>query len=199
MRIILAKNNLICLVFVLAFTSCSSNQQNSSVNSVAKNNIKATSESSDSVNKEINIADENFAREWKEKFKATADEIERNRRKWQESKIENYSFEIAKYAGGTTNPWNRLPVLNKIQNGEKTIEKIEKGPDQGMSKTDGFEEFDTIDKLFNYIRKELDNGKIIEAKYHKKFGYPEEVFIIYTFEHNHNSHNIFIKKLEVLK
>ncbi len=188
---------LVSLLSVFVLTACSSSQQNSSVNSEDENkNIKVISESSPQSDEVTTIANESFANDWKEEFEATVDEIERNRRKWQESKIENYSFEIAKYAGGTTNPWNRRPFLIKIQNGEKTIEKIEKGYDE---ETDGFEDIDTIDKLFNYLRKELENGKIIEAKYHKKFGYPKEVFIIYTYEHNHNSHNIFISKFEVLR
>ena len=162
--------------------------------------LQTNSESSIPENKPANIAEENFAKEWKSKFESTSAEWERNRRLWQENKIVNYDFIIAKYAGGTTNEWNRLPVLIKIREGEKiSIEKVEKDKDYVIySRTDGFEDFDTINKLFNYIRRELESGKIVDAKYDKKFGYPKEVSIIFSWA-IHEQHHIQISKFEVIK
>ena len=191
----------LCLVFVFAvfqFSSCSSVQPTVSSDSMRENNPMASPPPEKSPK---NIADENFEKDWKSKYEKTLAEMERNHRLWQESKIANYDFVIYKYAGGNTNEWNRLPVLIKIREGNQfSIEKVEKDKDYVIySRTDGFEDFDTVDKLFNFIRWQLDNGKIVEAEYDKKFGYPKNVFLIFTYSTNHNSHNIAISKFEVIK
>lgn len=184
---------LIFLIAVCQLLGCSTLQQTNSQSS--------TSESPTSANKPANIAEENFDKEWKSKYDATVAELELNRRLWQESKIVNYDFVAAKYAGGVTNEWNRLPVLIKIREGEKiSIEKVEKDKDYVIhSRTDGFEDFDTIDKLFIYIRKELNGGKIVDAEYDSKFGYPKRVSVTFYSVYNHNSRTIEISKLEIVK
>ncbi len=191
----------IFLTAIFQFSGCVSQQANSESSAIANKPTNTGSESATPVNKPTNIAEENFAKEWKSKFESTTAELERNRRLWQESKIVNYDFVIAKYAGGVTNEWNRLRVLIKIREGEKiSIEKVEKDKDYVIhSRTDGFEDFDTIDKLFIYIRKELNGGKIVDAEYDSKFGYPKRVSVTFYSVYNHNSRTIEISKLEIVK
>ncbi len=100
-----------------------------------------------------------------------------------------------------TNTWNRQPVVIKIRGGEKiSLEKASKEYDYVYdSRTDGFEDFDTIDKLFSYMRQELDDRNIIEVKYDKKYGYPKKAVITVTFAFNHNWHTIDVSKFEVIK
>jgi hypothetical protein len=121
------------------------------------------------------IAEENFEKNWKSKYDATLAEIESNRRLWQENKIANYDFICQQIAGGE-NGWSAVVI--KVQD-SKTI-SIERTPKDGVAKIDGYEKFDTIDKIFDYLKKELENGRIITAKYNEKYGYPEEFNIGYS-------------------
>ena len=68
-----------------------------------------------------------------------------------------------------------------------------------MSRKDGFENIDTIEKLFAYMRQELETGKILEVKYDKKTGYPKDVSIRHTYNNSHGSRSIHISKLEALQ
>lgn len=186
MKLISTNICLIFFLFVFQFPGCSSTSPS-----------KTPRISDDSAN----TFDQNFLKEWRSKYDSTLAEIEQNQRFWQDSKITNYDFVIAKYAGGQTNEWNRLPVLMKIREGKKaSIEKVEKDKDYVYSsRTDGFEDFDTIDKLFNYLRQELDDRNILEVEYDEKYGYPKMVIIKFTFATNHNTREIDTSKFEVLK
>lgn len=192
---------LVFLISVFLLSGCSAVQQNVSSGSTSENNpdnISTPTPIQEKLPK--SVADENFEKEWKSKYETISAELERNHRLWQESKIVNYDFEIAKYAGGVTNHWNRLPVLIKIRDNEKnSIEKVDKDKDYVVySKTDGFEDFDTIDKLFNYLRQELEKGKILYVKYNKKLGYPQKTTIEDSYE-IHGDRSIVIEKFKVIK
>ncbi len=156
--------------------------------------------SQSSTNKPLNIAEENFVKEWKVKLDKTVAELERNRSLWNQNQITDYDFVLAKSASGHVNHWNRLPVLIKIRAGEKiSIEKVEKDKDYVIySKTDGFEDFDTIDKLFSYMLQELEKGRMLGVKYHKDLGYPKEVHIIDSYQ-LHSGGSIIIEKLKIIK
>lgn len=146
-----------------------------------------------------NISEENFAKAWKSKFYETDIELERRRVLWQENKIVNYDFVAAKYAGGQTNTWNRSPVLIKVREGEKvSIETESKTDKSSMARTDGFEDFDTVDKLFEYLRKELEEGKMLEVEYDIRSGYPKSSRIRDSFE-IHGARSIVITKFEVIE
>lgn len=192
--------SLVFLFVVWQFLGCSAQQ-------IDSKNLKSETSSINtapvSPTPEItpkNFPSEYFEKEWKSKYDATVAELERSRNLWQESKVVNYDFVAAKYAGGNTNEWNRLPVLIKIREGEKiSIEKVEKDKDYVIySRTDGFEDFDTIDKLFNYMRQELEKGRMLEVKYDKKLGYPKHVIVEFEI-HVHGTHAIEISKFEVIK
>ncbi len=189
---------LIFLIAVFQVLGCSFPEKTNFQSSTPENKpINSMAESPTPVNKPANIAEENFAKEWKSKFEAIAAELERNRRLWQENKIVNYDFVVGKFAGGVTNLWNASPVLIKVREGKKnSIEALVKGKD---FRIDSYENIDTIDKLFNYMRQELDDGKIIEAKYDKKLGYPKSVFVTFTFAFNHNYRTISISKFEIIR
>lgn len=194
MKLISTNIFLIFLLFVVQLSGCSLSPQSASLENQSTNSV---SKSPTIVNKPANIAEENFAKEWKSKYETTVAELKRNQVLWQESKVLNYDFVASKSAGGNTNSWNRLPVLIKIREGQKTsIEKVEKDKDYVIySRTDGFEDFDTIDKLFNYLWQELNDGKMIAFKYDKKLGYPKEGAILDSNE-IHGYRNIIIEKFE---
>lgn len=184
LQIIATVISLICLI---QFSACSSSYQSNSKELLLANKPKT-------------IREENFEKEWKSKFDETAAELESNRNLWKQKQIADYDFVVAKSATGQINHWNRLPVLIKIREGEKiSIEEIEKDKDYLIySKTDGFEDFDTIDKLFNYLQRELEKGRIIRVKYHKDLGYPKNVMMTDSYE-LHSDKSITVEKIEIIK
>lgn len=189
----------VCMTAVFQFSGCfvqTSEKVKSETLPVADLSVSPTPEQSSK-----SFPNEYFEKEWKGKYDATVAELERNRSLWQENKIVNYDFVVARYAGGVTNDWNRLPVLIKIRQGEKiSIEKFEKDKDYVISsRTDGFEDFDTIDKLFDYLRRQLDEGKIIDAEYDKKLGYPGKTISISDSLEIHGWRNIAVEKFEIIK
>lgn len=186
------------LTAAVLFPCCSSPQNLGSDRPILENNPKGSTSAS-TTNKQVNVATENFSREWKSKFNATATELERNSRLWQKNRISNYNFVIAKYAGGTTNSWNRSPVLITVREGRvASIEKVSDEDSSMYSKVDGFEDFDTIDKLFTFARQRLENGNMIHARYEKKLGYPKRMEFKFSYD-SHGSHSIHISKFEITK
>ncbi len=96
-------------------------------------------------------------------------ELERNKRLWQESKITNYNFVITQYRGGS---WTWVPVLVKIRNGQAISMETAREPTQ-YEKTEGYENYDTVEKIFDQIQKAYEKDYIVEIVYNKKHGYPE--------------------------
>jgi hypothetical protein len=141
-----------------------------------------------------------FEKKWKDAYRSTFDELERNRNKWHESKIQSYDFVISKGATGHAPTWDRLPVLIKVRNGERTsIEKVSKDDDHLISsRTDGFEDVDTIDKLFDHILEVLDEGNLMDIEYDENYGYPTSVQSDAS-PATDDERAIIIKKLEIVE
>ena len=68
-----------------------------------------------------------------------------------------------------------------------------------MARTDGFKDFDAINKLFDYLRQELNDRNIIDVNYDKKFGCPKSVFVKSPFSGVHDYGTIQISKFEAVK
>ncbi len=176
MKLISANIFLICLLF--ACLACSSVQKANSISLTLENKPTNSPRISGDGSYLNAIADAKFANEWQEKYDATLAELERNRKLWQESKIMNYDFVIFKGGGGHSNDFRAPFTLIKIRNGEKSsMEAVEK---DSAFNIESYNDFDTIDKLFDYLRQELDGGKIIEVKCDKKLGYPKMTYIKFS-------------------
>lgn len=142
----------------------------------------------------MTIGKENFAREWKATFEQMKGEVSDNREKWKRNNITTYSFVAAKYIGGVSSPWNRNPVLIKVDNNQPvSFEVVDKSDVSSLARTDGFEQFDTIDKLFDYMLNELESGRMVKAKYDKKLGFPIWVSFLFSFE-IHGGRSIEVSK-----
>lgn len=191
---------LIILVLMLFFFNCSDVEKSDLSN--RNTNFEINKNKSDGND----IARENFKLEWQREFEKTAAQLQKNQQLWEEKHFLNYNFVIQKSAPGQPviskgapddyRTWVRLPVLIKVRNGEKfSIEKVEKGEDTIVSRTDGFEDFDTIDKFFKFLRHELEKGRMLDIDFNKKLGYPESANIKGSYE-IHGYVSIVITKLE---
>jgi hypothetical protein len=184
----------IFLITVFQLLGCSSPQQTNSENLMLVNNLtNVASENPTPANKPISIGEENFVKEQRNRFETVAADLERNRHLWRENEIVNYDFVCSQGAGGNK-AWS--PALIKVREGKATL--IEPASKSNIAYIDGYEKIDTVDKLFDYIRRELENGRKIEAKYNKKYGYLERVTIEYSYAIDAWD-SIIITKFEIVK
>jgi hypothetical protein len=148
----------------------------------------------------VDVGAENFRNAWRKEFEKMLSELEVNQSLWQSSGVMSYRFVAEKRAGGNTNEWNRLPVVITVEDGNRTsIKKQSKDQDYVIySRTDGFEDFDTFDKLFDYLRRELQAGRMVRATYDKKLGYPKWVGILISYS-SHGGRSIKISEFERAK
>lgn len=147
---------------------------------------------------ESNIADQNFRIEWEKARDASIQDLDRHFQKWKQQNIAAYDLEISKVGPGHTNTWDRAPVLIEVRNGERRCIRLANAEDQRliMAGLDGFEEIDSIDKLFAYLKSEIENGRIVDVDYDQRLGYPELSTIRFTFAHNHGWRNIRVARVE---
>lgn len=141
---------------------------------------------------EISFINENFKKEWQDKYNATVAEMERNRQLWQESKILNYDFVCQQFSGGLMGMGEK-----KIKVRENKVVSIEPTERDYPSSVFNFENFETIDKTFDFMRQELDRGGLVEVKYNENLGYPEGIGIS-----NGSIDGVFssaVKKFEIIK
>jgi hypothetical protein len=141
----------------------------------------------------ITYINENFKKEWQDKYNATVAEMERNRQLWQESKILNYDFVCQQFAGGM-NGWGEVKIKAR-ENKSVSIEKTEK---DSLAKIDGYEKFDTIVKIFDFMRQELDEGRLVRVEYDKDLGYPEQISITYSYAID-AYFGVTVRKFEIIK
>lgn len=136
---------------------------------------------------------ENFKKKWQDEYNATLAEIEQNRRLWEKNNIVNYSFVCQQFAGGM-NGWGEV-VIKVRESKNILIERTEK---DSPAKIDGYENFDTIDKIFDYLHQELNKGRLVKVKYNKESGYPEELSINYSSNID-AFYGVYVKKFEIIK
>lgn len=150
------------------------------------------------VEGESNIADQNFRIAWEKSRDDSLRSIESHLQKWKQQNITNYDFVIWKIGPGHTNTWDRAPVLIEVRNGSRQSLVLANAEDKRlvMARLDGFDEIDSIDKLFEYLKSEVENGRIVAIDYDKRLGYPELSTISFTFAHLHGWRNIKVTRLE---
>ena len=182
------------LIIVFQFSGCAAPEPLNPENSAPADKPEAVCSMPTPDKASRTTADENFEKDRESSRDAAAAELERNRRLWQESKTLNYDFVCGHYAGGDEDPAE--PAIIKVREGKAvSIEAVAKSKTPKLS---GYENFDTIDKLFEYARQELENGRILSIKYNKKLGYPEITGIKYSYDID-DWNSINITKFEVVK
>lgn len=120
-------------------------------------------------------------------------EFEKNRRLWQENKIVNYNFVSTKFGGGIY-AW--VPVFIQVRNSQKVSMEPARARKE-LERIDGYEDFDTVEKIFARIQEAYEKGYIVNVIYNTKFGYPERITID-DLSDAHSAFVIEISKFEVV-
>lgn len=167
-------------VFIAAFVLCNCTTSPGDQNLSRTSTIPASQATASPTPPHVAV-DQYVAKESKKRYNELNSEIESQREKWVSNGYQSYSFVAAKDIGGVSSAWNRSPVLINVVNGQAVSrEMVSKDDVSLIARTDGFEEFDTIDKLFEYMKAELDSGKLVKASYDRKLHYPTFVSLMFN-------------------
>jgi hypothetical protein len=124
---------------------------------------------------------------------AESNKFEKNRKLWAESKISNYNMTVNIIT--ITQNETAGPVLIKVRAGKPiSIELLTKSDNRSV---EPYNNYDTIEKIFDNIEEKIEKGDRITVEYNKKLGYP--VSITFTIENTNDVPNIRITKFEVVK
>lgn len=155
--------------------------------------LQADSDSPTPENKQIKTSEVKVD-EQTNKTKIVDPDLEKNRRLWLESKIVNYDIVCSIDVSGITNP--AKPVLIKVRDGKAiSIEPISKS---NTASVEMYKIFETVEKMFDKIEVESEKGAIVQVKYSKEFGYPEDIGINYASLGFNAWNGVEIKKFEII-
>ncbi len=164
MKLISTNTILVCLFFVLSFSACASIFENKSKNSRFENR--------DFSNKPVNL---NNAEE-RQKFEEISREIEKKRSLWRERNISDYDFVCERFAEGVGGDFTvaikvreneTLPV--KKDNNRFSVKDINDFP--------YYKEINSIEKLFDYVQRMLEEGYRVRVTFNNQYGFPEQTRI----------------------
>ena len=85
----------------------------------------------------------------------------------------------------------------KVRNGEAVSIEPETPPDE-YAKTSGYEEFSTVEKIFDQIQIAYNKKYIVEVTYNRKYGFPEKTKIN-PLTNAHSGDGYEISKFEIVK
>jgi hypothetical protein len=126
-------------------------------------------------------------------------ELEENRRLWREKGITDYDLTVEFDKSGEYR--GPKPVLIKVRNGQTASieildEKYKTVPLDEAVKMYG--QLDTVEKIFDYIQKALDEKADISATYDKNFGYPTKSSITRVDKGSEQFEWITIQELKII-
>jgi hypothetical protein len=100
-------------------------------------------------------------------------ELQRSRELWLNSKIDNYEFQISRLDSGNSG-W--VPCLIQVRKREVSSKKhiTKAGP---MDITDDYNDFETVEKMFDKIQDAYNQKYYVKVVYNKEYGYPEKTII----------------------
>lgn len=122
-------------------------------------------------------------------------ELERNCRLWFEKNILDYDMALEGWAEASVPQIEN--ALVKVRGGK--IQSIEPSrPATGDLMIYVYEQFGTVDKMFDEIKSALEDTTELKVLFNKEFGYPEKLEINYLLANDH-SYRVTVKKFEIIK
>lgn len=97
----------------------------------------------------------------------------KNRQLWQQNNIENYSFTCERVIGGT---FSYVPEQIEVRE-RKVISRATIDMSEQYNSYDCCSDIETVEKIFDLIKKSYDEGKTVKVTYNEKFGFPENSII----------------------
>lgn len=184
------KVKFLTILILLTFTSCLNIDQNQNVNNSSSSNITVENRlANKDFTKPVNLND---PKERKNADKLI-EELNKNREIWKSQNISNYNYVCEALPVGMT---GYPPASIKVRDGKTYSSEGIGGSESHFHYK--YDKMDTIDKIFDFLKQQLEEGSYVNVKYNKKFGYPENFWVSYSIG-AHNNNAFVISKFEVLK
>ena len=108
-------------------------------------------------------------------------ELDQNQQTWQDTGISNYRYHLAISCFCVFS--QDMPLIIEVQDGQVVSMEFASGNEIDEANREYFARFETIDKLFEQLRKDI-GGEADEVvvTYNTPYGFPEEVKIDYVLE-----------------
>jgi len=146
----------------------------------------------DIFNFERRFESEGFENKWKSRYEETLSALNKNRLIWQANNFGDYEYFCEQFQGGTYSNW--AGVLFTVRDGKPFSLEVK---EREGARMDDYDKLGSIDKIFDYLRQELENGRLIDVTYHKS-GYPEKIYIEYSFATD-STRYIGVSKFKVIQ
>lgn len=185
------KGKLSIILILFAFVSCSTTNQNQNANNSSSTNVSVENRlaNKDYSNRPNNLNNPKA----KAQFDKQIEELNKNCELWKSQNTSNYDF-VCQFSGGAVDYWS--PALIKVRDNKSvSMEKLEK---LGNHKLDEYEKTDTVEKMFDYIQRNLEDGSSVNTKYDPKYGYPKRIGVMFMLAVDANV-ALEIQKFEIVK
>ena len=105
----------------------------------------------------------------------TKSELTRNQEKWQSASVGHYRFElnVSCFCAFRSN----MPLSIEVKDGQVVSMKYADGTQVNENDRASFDQYATLDTLFDYTSKRMKNADEVKVTYNATYGYPEEVSI----------------------
>ena len=121
-------------------------------------------------------------------------ELEKNKQLWHEKKTTDYDFVCEQFGGPM---YGFVPMLIKVRDGK--VISMEPTRERGqLERIDGYEDFDTVEKMFDEIQQAYNKSHFVRITYNKDLGFPEDI-IIDSMKSSDSGERVVISRFEVIK
>jgi hypothetical protein len=124
-------------------------------------------------------------------------ELEQNRDKWTQTNISHYRFEL--FVGCFCAFRSEMPLTIEIKNGEIVSITDNTGNPVAADKLSWFEQYDTIERLFDYTAAAQKNADEVIVTYDSEYGFPAQVNIDNIKEAVDDELSLSVSNFEILK
>ncbi len=146
------------------------------------------------INSPVSVKDANISNADNQKEKAEI-ELNQNRSLWKGRKIASYSFVSEQFAGGL---YRFVPVQIKVRNSKAISTKPIRKRLQ-LERIDGYDRFNTVEKMFDEIQTALDQENVVVITYNKEFGFPEKISISPVKSGTDSYFRVVVSNFEIIK
>lgn len=165
-----------CLLYVGCYVS-------SSINTISSATNQINSDVGQETNSQVDEEDLSNLRNF-----------EQNRDLWNGKKIYNYNMVMRFVNSGFSTPATAvtIQVRNKKAVSIDPISKEDKRP------TIYYTDFDTVEKLFDLIERDLKRKAKIKIKFNAEFGFPKLLEVTYIGQGKREAYHVYIDKFDVV-
>lgn len=103
--------------------------------------------------------------------------FQQNQTKWETQNIDHYSFTIAV---SCFCPFANVEVTYEVQNGQVVSQSVQTSQDNPVDEaqvSDFYRDYNTVDKVFDYVGRAVNEADKTTVEYDSTYGFPTEVSV----------------------